>query len=60
MNPEVPAFKEEMEKAGVDLQFITHEGAQHGFTKPGAAYQEKADKDSWAAMKKFFGEIFGK
>ncbi len=60
VNPEVPAFKEEMEKAGVDLQFITHEGAQHGFTKPGAAYQEKADKDSWAAMKKFFGEIFGK
>ena len=60
VNGEVPAFKEEMEKAGVNLQFITHEGAQHGFTKPGAAYQEKADKDSWAAMKKFFGEIFGK
>ena len=60
VNGEVPAFKAEMEKAGVNLQFITHEGAQHGFTKPGGAYQEKADKDSWAAMKKFFGEIFGK
>ena len=60
VNGEVPAFKAEMEKAGVDMEFITHEGAQHGFTKPGAAYQEKADKDSWAAMKKFFGEIFGK
>ena len=60
VNPEVPAFKTEMEKAGVNLQFINHAGAQHGFTKPGPAYQEKADKDSWAAMKKFFGEIFGK
>ncbi len=60
VNGEVPGFKAEMEKAGVDLQFIIHEGAQHGFTKPGGAYQEKADKDSWAAMKKFFGEIFAK
>jgi dienelactone hydrolase len=33
------------------------EGAQHGFTKPGPAYQEKADKESWAAMKKFFAEV---
>jgi dienelactone hydrolase len=49
-----------MEKASVDMQFITHEGAQHGFTKPGPAYQEKADKESWSAMKKFFTGIFGK
>ena len=54
---EVPEFKAEMEKAKAQMEFITYEGAQHGFTKPGPAYQEKADKESWAAMKKFFAEI---
>jgi dienelactone hydrolase len=58
VNKEVPAFKAEMEKAKAQMEFITYEGAQHGFTKPGPAYQEKADKESWAAMKKFFAEIF--
>lgn len=57
VNKEVPAFKEEMEKAKAKMEFITYEGAQHGFTKPGPAYQEKADKESWSAMKKFFTEI---
>jgi dienelactone hydrolase len=57
VNTEVPAFKAEMEKAKAQMEFITYEGAQHGFTKPGPAYQEKADKESWAAMKKFFAEI---
>jgi dienelactone hydrolase len=58
VNKEVPAFREEMKKAGAKMEFITHEGALHGFTKPGPAYQEKADKESWAAMKKFFGAVF--
>ena len=49
-----------MEKAKADMKFVTYEGAQHGFTKPGPAYQEKADKESWTAMKKFFGEVFGR
>ena len=57
VNAEVPAFKAEMEKAKAQMEFITYEGAQHGFTKPGPAYQEKADKESWTAMKKFFAEI---
>jgi dienelactone hydrolase len=57
VNPEVPAFKAEMEKANAKMEFITYEGAQHGFTKPGPAYQKKADDESWAAMKKFFAEI---
>jgi len=57
VNPEVPAFKAEMEKAKARMEFVSYEGAQHGFTKPGPAYQEKADKESWAAMKKFFAEI---
>jgi dienelactone hydrolase len=57
VNGEVPAFKTEMEKAKAQMEFITYEGAQHGFTKSGPAYQEKADRESWAAMKKFFAEI---
>jgi dienelactone hydrolase len=39
---------------------VSYEGALHGFTKPGPAYQEKADKESWSAMKRFFKEVFGK
>jgi dienelactone hydrolase len=57
VNPEVPEFKAEMDKANAKMEFITYEGAQHGFTKPGPAYQEKADKESWAAMQKFFAEV---
>jgi len=41
-------------------------GAVHSFTNPnagqynipGVAYNEKADKRSWDAMKEFFAEIF--
>ena len=57
VNAEVPVFKAEMEKAKAQMEFITYEGAQHGFTKPGPAYQKKADEDSWAAMKRLFAEI---
>jgi dienelactone hydrolase len=58
VNKEVPAFKEEMAKSMAKMEFVTYEGAKHGFTKPGGAYQEKADKESWAAMEKFFKEVF--
>ena len=58
VNAEIPAFLEEMKKAGAKMEFVTYDGALHGFTKPGPAYQEKADLESWAAMKKFFGEVF--
>ena len=58
VNGEVPGFKAEMEKAKAKMEFVTYEGAKHGFTKPGPAYQEKADKESWSAMRKFFAEIF--
>jgi dienelactone hydrolase len=54
VNKEVPAFKEEMLKCKATMEFVSYEGAAHGFTKPGAAYQEKADKESWEAMKKLF------
>lgn len=63
---QVLAFQEEMRSAGVDWQFVAYGGAVHAFTNPGAgddnsrgaAYNEKADRRSWEAMKAFFGEIF--
>lgn len=72
-DPNVPqdqvlAFQQEMRDAGVDWQFIAYGNAVHAFTNPaagndnsrGAAYNEKADRRSWQAMKTFFQEIFGK
>lgn len=63
---EVAAFQEEMRKGGVDWQFVSYGNAVHSFTNPeagndnskGAAYNEKADKRSWEAMKAFFAEVF--
>lgn len=63
---DVAAFQDEMRKAGVDWQMIYYGGAVHSFTNPGAggdnskgaAYNEKADRRSWQAMKDFFAEIF--
>jgi dienelactone hydrolase len=63
---EVASFKAEMEKAKADMQFISYPGAVHSFTRKtagndpskGNAYNEVADKASWAEMKKFFGDIF--
>jgi dienelactone hydrolase len=63
---QVAAFEDEMTKAKVDWQVIVYGGAVHSFTNPasgndpsaGAAYDEKADHRSWAAMRQFFDEIF--
>lgn len=63
---QVEAFQEEMRKGGVDWQFISYGGAVHRFTNPeagsdnskGAAYNERADRRSWEAMKAFFAETF--
>ena len=62
---EVSAFEEEMRKAKVDWQLVAYGGAVHSFTdwnagsdnSKGAAYNEKADRRSWEAMKTFFGEV---
>lgn len=62
----VIAFRDEMEAAKVDYQFIAYSGAVHAFTQreagndisKGAAYNAKADRRSWQAMKDFFAEIF--
>lgn len=63
---EVDAFAREMRDAGLDWQLVSYGGAVHSFTdwgagtdhSKGAAYQEKADRRSWEAMKTFFAEIF--
>jgi dienelactone hydrolase len=62
---DLAAFENELRSAGVDWQLIKYGGAVHAFTQPsaghdnskGAAYNEKADKRSWEAMKQFFAEI---
>jgi len=64
---QVEAFQDEMRNAGVDWQMNLYGGAVHSFTNPesgddpsqGVAYNAKADKRSWKAMKQFFDEIFG-
>ncbi len=63
---EVAAFEKEMNEAHVDWQVVKYSGAVHAFTNPaaaddnskGAAYNQRADKRSWMAMKDFFEEIF--
>jgi dienelactone hydrolase len=62
---EVKAFEDEMRKAGADWQLVAYGNSVHSFTdwgagndnSKGAAYNEKADKRSWQAMKDFFAEI---
>ena len=63
---EVAGFEKEMRDAKVDWQLTSHGGAVHSFTdwnagndhSKGAAYNEKADQRSWAAMKGFLEELF--
>jgi dienelactone hydrolase len=63
---EVLAFEKEMRDAKVDWQLVSYGNTVHSFTnwdldsdhsKP-AAYNEKSDARSWAAMRAFFEEIF--
>ena len=63
---DVLAFQEEMRKAKADWQLNVYGGAVHAFTDPGAgtnpaagaAYDEKAARRSWEAMRLFFNELF--
>ena len=62
---DLAAFEKEMRDANVDWRLIKYGGAVHSFTQPmadgslpGAKYNERADKRSWADMKNFLGEIF--
>ena len=63
---EVAGFEKEMREAKCDWQLVAYGGAVHSFThwtagsdnSKGAAYNEKADRRSWAAMVAFFQELF--
>lgn len=52
----------------VDWQMVYYSGAVHAFTQPqagddpsrGAAYDQRADRRSWQAMRALFDEIFGR
>jgi dienelactone hydrolase len=65
----ITAFKQEMQAAGVDFRFFNYPGAKHSFTNPDAdsfgqkfnlplAYNEAADRQSWAELQRFFKRIF--
>lgn len=67
----VTAFKSEMDKAGADYEFVSLEGARHGFSNPDAdrlghgehggpdiGYNKAADDKSWSDMQAFFKKIF--
>jgi len=66
---QVDAFKQEMEAAKAEYEFIAYPGAVHAFTNPGAtalgeqfnlplAYDESADEQSWDALEQFLQRVF--
>lgn len=63
---DMAGFMDEMNKAGANWRMEVYGGAVHGFTKAesgndpskGMAYNEDAEKRSFAAMYAFFKEIF--
>ena len=63
---QVKAFEEEMKSANADVKVLHYADAHHAFTNPHAdehhmdnvKYNEKADKESWEAMKEFFAALF--
>jgi dienelactone hydrolase len=63
---QVEAFSSEMEAAGADWQLNIYGGARHGFTHahanpgetPGVAYDEPADRRSFAAAADFLAATF--
>jgi dienelactone hydrolase len=64
----VAAFQDEMRAAGADWQLVVYGGAVHGFTNPasgddpsrGVAYNARADRRSWEAMRAFFAEVLAR
>jgi len=66
---QVDAFKKEMKDAGADMKFVAYPGAVHAFTRPDIdkigeefglplAYNEAADKQSWAELQTFLKSVF--
>jgi len=67
----IKEIKAEMKVAKADFKFINYPEAIHSFTNPAStemgkkfnlplAYNEKADKKSWADMQEFFKRVFKK
>jgi len=66
---QIDAFHTEMNNANADYEFVTYDGALHGYTNPEAtsrgesyglplAYDETSDKRSWQDMQDFFAKVF--
>lgn len=58
------ALGREFTASGADWQIHLYGHAAHGFTapgtmRPGVAYEEKADRRSWRAMRDFLDELWG-
>ena len=65
--PAIQKVREAFEQAKVDYEINYYGGAVHSFTVPtansperGVAYNENADKRSWAEMLRLFDETIGK
>ena len=62
----IAAFQQSLDRAEANWEMMIFSGTRHSFTNPGAgdygidnlAYNETADKRSWAAMLQLFGEVF--
>lgn len=68
---QIDQFKQEMSNAKANFEFVSYPDAVHSFTNPDAdkygkqfnlplAYQEAADKKSWAKTMDFFKGVFGR
>lgn len=66
---QVAAFRQEMDKAGVNYEVVTYPGVLHSFTSPEAdklgkefklpmAYNAEADRDSWSKGMALMKEVF--
>ena len=66
---QVEAFRQEMDRAGVQYLLVSYPGVKHSFTNPDAddfarrfdlplAYDAQADRDSWAQTEVFLRELF--
>lgn len=61
---DVGAFAEEMKRIDADWSLEAYPGVKHAFTNPNASdaalglfYDAEADRRSWIAMKRFFGDV---
>ena len=66
---QIAALKQEMKRAGADLELVNYPGVKHSFTNPDAdnlgkrftmplVYNAEADKDSWQRMQQFLKQVF--